>query len=130
MKKLFFVLSMCLFSAFSLVAEDAKPLYQLPDKKVDIPDNNVVNSSSFSDDVFLVGSDLGLYKVTNSNTAIPVGKDVFENVRIDQIFPVKLPTEDGKYTAGWLTFVWQTYWAVLSVICWGAVRLRKWRKAG
>ena len=102
MKKLFFVLSMCLFSAFSLIAEDAKPLYQLPEKKVDIPDNNIVNSSSFSDDVFLVGSDLGLYKVTNSNTAIPVGKDVFENVRIDQIFPVKLPTEDGKYTAGWL----------------------------
>ena len=92
---------MCLFSAFALFGEGGKPLYQLPEKKINIPDNNLINPS-FSDDLFLVGSDLGLYKVTNSNTAVPVAKDLFNNVRIDQIIPVKLPLENGKYQAGWL----------------------------
>ena len=63
-------------------ADEIKPLYQLPEK---------ITSSSIQDenDVFLVGSDSGLYKITGSNYVI----SLWTQGRVDQIAPVQLYNE-------------------------------------
>ena len=71
-------------------AQNTKPLYQLPGK---------ISASSESGneaDVFLVGSDSGLYKVTSSNNIIPL----WTEARVDQIARVSLPEYIGNSIAG------------------------------
>ena len=72
-----------LFLNVPLIAEDIKPLYQLPDRVVSIDekDSNLSN--------FIVGSDNGLFKITSNNNAIPI----WTEGRVDQIVQVNLPSE-------------------------------------
>ena len=78
MKKSFFVLSFLFLTALAFT-EEVKPLYRLPEK-------NPVSSqeSEAESDVFLVGSDNGLFRVTNRNSAIPV----WTEGRVDQLLRV------------------------------------------
>lgn len=88
MKKFLLVLSIVLLSAAAF-CQEIKPLYQLPEK----------NGSSVKvtdSDVFLVGSDNGLFKINQKNKAIPI----WEGGRVDQIERVVL-TESGKAKEGW-----------------------------
>ena len=76
MKKWIIVLTLFL-SGYFVFSQEVKPLYQLPE-------NPSVNSSSEIEsgtDVFLVGSDDGLFRVTNRNSAFPL----WTEGRVDQI---------------------------------------------
>ena len=64
-------------------AQNSKPLYQLPAKMTPASD------SSADSDIFLVGSDSGLFKVTSSNNVFPL----WTESRVDQIARV----DDGWY---------------------------------
>ena len=81
--------------AQQVYAQNTKPLYQLPGKI------NASAESTSEADVFLVGSDSGLFKVTSSNNVIPL----WTEARVDQIARVKLPEYIGNsiagYTEGW-----------------------------
>ena len=77
--------------ASAAYAQESKPLYQLPPKI-----NNVAQSES-AGEVFLVGSDNGLFKVTSTNNVIPL----WTEARVDQIVKVNLPDENGTITEGW-----------------------------
>ena len=66
-------------------AQNTKPLYQLPGKIT-------ASAESQTDtDVFLVGSDSGLFKVTSSNNVIPL----WTEARVDQIVRVSIPEVAG-----------------------------------
>ena len=71
-------------------AQNTKPLYQLPGKIT------ASAESSSEADVFLVGSDSGLFKVTSSNNIIPL----WTEARVDQIARVNLPEYIGNSIAG------------------------------
>ena len=74
-----------------IYAQNTKPLYQLPGKIT-------ASAESTSEaDVFLVGSDAGLYKVTSSNNVIPL----WTEARVDQIIKVKLPEFIGNSIAAY-----------------------------
>ena len=81
--------------AQQVYAQNTKPLYQLPGKIT------ASAESTTETDVFLVGSDSGLFKVTSSNNIIPI----WTEARVDQITRVKLPEYIGNsiagYTEGW-----------------------------
>ena len=72
-------------------AQNTKPLYQLPGKI------NASAESTSEADVFLVGSDSGLFKVTSSNNVIPL----WTEARVDQIVRVSLPEYIGNSIAGY-----------------------------
>ena len=78
MKKSLFVLSLFFLTALAF-SEDVKPLYRLPEK-------NPLGSqeADAESDVFLVGSDNGLFRVTNRNSAIPV----WTEARVDQLLRI------------------------------------------
>lgn len=72
-KYLLLFISMVLLSAVAF-SQEIKPLYQLPEKSS--------SSEKITDaNVFLVGSDNGLYKINQKNKAVPI----WENGRVDQI---------------------------------------------
>ena len=73
-----------------IYAQNTKPLYQLPGKIT-----ASVESGSETD-VFLVGSDSGLFKVTSSNNVIPL----WTEGRVDQIVRVSLPEFVGNSIEG------------------------------
>ena len=82
MKKWIIVLTLFLSSYF-VFSQEVKPLYQLPN-------NPSVNSSEeIETDVFLVGSDDGLFKVTSRNSAFPL----WTEGRVEQILQIKVPFE-------------------------------------
>ena len=102
MKKSFFVLSL-FFLTLCVTAQNAKPLYKLPEKNVTGKNVNGKNvNSGFEtendNDIFLVGGDAGLFRITNSNAAIPV----WTEARVDQILRVNLPSGNNIYKPGWL----------------------------
>lgn len=81
-------------AAPAVYAQETKPLYQLPGK---------VTSNSFGENeagpnVFLVGSDAGLFKITNRNNALPIWKEG----RVDQLLQVYLPDSANKMKASWI----------------------------
>ena len=76
--------------AQSAFAQNTKPLYQLPGKI------SAAAESQTETDVFLVGSDSGLFKVTSSNNVIPL----WTEGRVDQIVRVSLPEYIGNSIAG------------------------------
>ena len=83
MKKSFFVLSLFFLTALAF-ADEVKPLYRLPEK------NPVSSQEGEAEaEVFLVGSDNGLFRVTNRNSAIPL----WTEARVDQLLRVN---------SGWL----------------------------
>ena len=93
MKKIIFVLSVWFFAVCAF-AYDIKPLYQLPTRKT-----AEFVSETLDNDLFLVGSDIGLFKITGRNTPIPLWKEG----RVDQIIPVNFAdkdTDNNKH--GWL----------------------------
>ena len=87
-KYLLLFISMVLLSAVAF-SQEIKPLYQLPEKSS--------SSEKITDaNVFLVGSDNGLYKINQKNKAVPI----WENGRVDQIERVVF-TENEKTKEGW-----------------------------
>ena len=74
----------------SVYAQSTKPLYQLPGKTPASAEYQVEN------DVFLVGSDSGLFKVASTNNVIPL----WTQGRVDQIVRVSLPEFIGNAIAG------------------------------
>lgn len=94
MKKYVFLLTMLFFENL-IFSQEIKPLYQLP---------NAANISGteieLGTDIFLVGSDEGLFKVTNRNSAIPL----WTEGRVDQIFQLNIPdnTENAKNKTSWI----------------------------
>lgn len=78
---------------FVVSAQEVKPLYQLPEKTA-----ASVRDMEEGTDVFLVGSDDGLFRVTERNTAIPL----WTEGRVDQIFQIEVPDENGNLKAGWI----------------------------
>ena len=74
-------------------AQNAKPLYQLPGKAKTAPSAD----STADSDIFLVGSDNGLYKVTSSNNVFPL----WTEARVDQLVHVNVPGENGQPKDGW-----------------------------
>ena len=73
-----------------IYAQNTKPLYQLPGKIT------ASAESGSETDVFLVGSDSGLFKVTSSNNVIPL----WTEGRVDQIVRVSLPEFVGHSIEG------------------------------
>lgn len=92
MKKLFFVLSLFFLCAF-VFADNVRPLYRLPDK-------STINATESDDDadVFIVGSDTGLFRITNRNSAIPL----WTEGRVDQLVKVNLPEGNNIFQPGWI----------------------------
>ena len=85
MKKSLFVLSL-FFLTLCAFADEVKPLYKLPEK-------NPVNAQNgeAENDVFLVGSDNGLFRVTNRNSAIPL----WTEDRVDQLVRLDISDENA-----------------------------------
>ena len=75
-------------------AGSGKPLYELPEK----PIYKKSGKSGNAEKLFLVGSDSGLYKVTESNSAMPL----WTEGRVDQIIPVTFLNEKNKSEDGWI----------------------------
>lgn len=92
MKKAFFVLSLFFLTALAF-SDEVKPLYRLPEKSA------VSSQEAGSEgEVFLVGSDSGLFRVTNRNSAIPL----WTEARVDQLLHVNIPDSSGIMRASWL----------------------------
>ena len=92
MKKTFFVLSLFFLTALSF-SNEVKPLYRLPEKT----SVNAVEGES-ENEIFLVGSDNGLFRVTNRNSAIPL----WTEARVDQLLRVNFPDAGGTLRPAWL----------------------------
>ena len=92
MKKSLFCTLFVFLTALAF-ADEVKPLYRLPEK-------NPVNAQEgeAEHEVFLVGSDDGLFRVTNRNSAIPV----WTEGRVDQLLRVTLPDASGVTRPAWL----------------------------
>lgn len=95
MKKLLIVsaVSFLLTSLAGLYAQESKPLYQLPNKAALLGDDSEGGLNKF-----YVGSDSGLFKITENNTAIPLWREG----RVDQIVPVNMPDSYGNFKPGWI----------------------------
>ncbi len=74
-----------------LYAQNTKPLYQLPEK------TSAAAEVTAEQDIFLVGSDNGLFRVTSSNNVIPL----WTQARVDQITRVTVPSSNGQPQDGW-----------------------------
>ena len=86
--KIMLILGISMQFAF---AQNSKPLYQLPAKTIPAADQLA------DSEVFLVGSDNGLFKVTSSNIVIPL----WTEARVDQLVRVTVPGEYGQPKDGW-----------------------------
>ena len=74
-----------------LYAQNTKPLYQLPEKTA------AAAEVTADQDIFLVGSDNGLFRVTSSNNVIPL----WTQARVDQITRVTVPASNGQPQDAW-----------------------------
>ena len=92
MKKSLFVLSLFFLTVLAF-SDEVKPLYRLPEKTTISAQDGVAET-----DVFLVGSDNGLFRVTNRNSAIPV----WTEGRVDQILRVNAADSSGIPHSSWL----------------------------
>lgn len=85
MTVLLFLLSLLFSSPESVYAEDMKPLYNLPE---------IVQTSgagSIKNSMLLAGSDKGLFRVTDNNTAVPL----WTEGKVEQILRIEVPGDDG-----------------------------------
>ncbi len=92
MKKSLFVLSLFFLTALAF-SDEVKPLYRLPEKS---PVSSQEGEAGA--EVFLVGSDNGLFRVTNRNSAIPV----WTEARVDQLLHVNIADSSGINRESWL----------------------------
>ena len=92
MKKSLFVLSLFFLTVLAF-SDEVKPLYRLPEK-------NLVRAldNDSETEVFLVGSDNGLFRVTNRNSAIPL----WTEARVDQLLRVNIADSSGVPHPSWL----------------------------
>lgn len=74
-----------------IYAQNTKPLYKLPEKTTS------VQASLTDTDIFLVGSDNGLFKVTSTNIVLPL----WTEARVDQLVQVTVPAENGQPLEAW-----------------------------
>lgn len=88
-KYLLSVISLVLLLAAAF-CQEIKPLYQLPEK-------STVTVKNADSELFLVGSDNGLFKITQNNKA----QQIWNKGRVDQIQPVVFPDDSGKTKEGW-----------------------------
>lgn len=72
-------------------AKETKPMYKLP-KQVLVSTEKTSESKAF-----IAGSSKGLFKISNSNSAIPLWTDG----SVEQILRAEVPTEDGKFKEIW-----------------------------
>ncbi len=92
MKKFIFVLSL-FFLTTTAFADTGRTLYKLPEKNP-IPPSQGETEKEF----FLVGSDDGLFRVTEGNNAIPL----WTEGRVDQLLRVNLPENNDIFTPGFM----------------------------
>lgn len=91
-----FLISLFYFCPASLYAQEIKPLYQIPDyvsAKTEIDSNSAAITKNF-----LIGSDDGLFKLTNKNVAIPL----WQEGRVDQLLLVNVPNSEGVFMPTWI----------------------------
>lgn len=91
-----FLISLFNFCPASLYAQEIKPLYQIPDyisAKTEIDSNSAAITKNF-----LIGSDDGLFKLTNKNIAIPL----WQEGRVDQLLLVNVPNSEGVFMPTWI----------------------------
>lgn len=86
-----FALIIFLLMVPGVSAKEIKPLHQLPEK-------SVTSSSTGLNDVFLVGSDTGLYRISKTNNPVPL----WTESRVDQIQEINYVDETGKEVNGWM----------------------------
>ena len=87
MKKWIIVLTLFLSSYF-IFSQEVKPLYQLPENPSVIVSDEIESGA----DLFLVGSDDGLFKVTSRNSAFPL----WTEGRVDQILQINVPLDSSE----------------------------------
>ncbi len=87
MKKYRFLIALIILNVGVAYSQEIRPLYQLPSKI-----NTQVESES-DENIFLVGSDSGLFKITSNNNVIPL----WTECRVDQLSHVRLPDEKGVF---------------------------------
>ena len=90
------IFALLLLNLSFVQAQELKPLYQLPEKP-----NLAVNDLGDTElplSTFLVGSDKGLFRVTNRNNSIPLWTDG----RVDQILLLQLPDSEGNIKPSWM----------------------------
>lgn len=98
MSKVLFILSLFIVTPVALAAQEVKPLYQLPEKNVAETTKAPEATVAADADVFLVGSDSGLYKINNSNKP----SALWTEGRVDQIMRVKVPNKHGNLADAWV----------------------------
>lgn len=91
MTVLLFLLSLILFSPAHITAQEIKPLYKLPDI------TQTADANIHENQVFLAGTDKGLYRISNGNSAIPL----WTEGKILQILHVVEPASEGKDRERW-----------------------------
>ena len=90
------IFALLLLNLSFVQAQELKPLYQLPEKP-----NLAVNDLGDTElplSTFLVGSDKGLFRVTNRNNSIPLWTDG----RVEQILLLQLPDSEGNIKPSWM----------------------------
>jgi len=94
MTVLVFVLAL-LFGTLTapVYAQEVKPLYQLPNKLTE----KTVKDTESEASMFIVGSEQGLYRVTNNNIVFPL----WTEGSVEQIVRVDLPQLGNLSTSGW-----------------------------
>lgn len=86
------VLSLFIFASPAF-GQEMKPLYQLPEKDV-----TIYTESEIEKNVFLVGSDTGLYRVNATNVVQPL----WQEGRVDQLISLRLPDSKGELKSSWM----------------------------
>lgn len=85
-----------LFQSNLVYAQEIKPLYQIPDyisSKTEIDSNSAIITKNI-----LIGSDEGLFKLTNNNVAIPL----WQEGRVEQLLLINIPNSEGIYRPTWM----------------------------
>lgn len=87
------LLTIVLFTVttFNLSSKQAKPLHKIPEKVIVSLEKNSESKS------FIAGSSKGLFRISNSNTAVPIWTDG----SVEQILRAEVPTENGKFQEIW-----------------------------
>lgn len=85
-----------LFQSNLVYAQEIKPLYQIPDyisSKTEIDSNSAIITKNI-----LIGSDDGLFKLTNKNVPVPL----WQEGRVEQLLLINIPNSEGIYRPTWM----------------------------
>jgi hypothetical protein len=89
---LFLVLLLSNTLSENVYAQEIKPLYQLPDKNA-----SVTAEVSGESDVFLAGSDKGLFRISKGDVSVPLWVDG----KVEQILRTVVSGSDGSPKEQW-----------------------------